>query len=534
MADNKSTIEIEVQTKEAVNGLKQLRQELKEAKAAALNGDGAAAKRVAELTDKFDDLKDSVKTLQGSGLEKANASLGLLKDGFTNLDFDKIKVGLGALKSAFAATGILLLVQGVTYLIENFDELSQGSGLLARALRFVGDVIDNITDAVYTLTDALGLTNSELDKQGEAIKTNADKATEALGRQTAEYDRQIAIAKASGKNAVDLEIAKQQAIIDTNKALVEQTIAYVRNGGVLTEEQNKLLTQQLESIKNAVAQQDVIRLQERQKDKEQYAKLQEEKKKVYLKRLEDEKQAELERQRSLNEALKSLNEIEKFDKLKALDDENQQIELKMSESFMRRKALAEFYDKEAANFSLNLAMQTAQNMQQISDAYFAIKMAKAKKGSEEEEKLARKQFQINKALSIQSAIISGIQGVVNALSAQWVIPEPFATIGRVASAVSVGIATAANVAKIASTQFNPSGGGGGATPTISTPTSGVPSAPTISTPNNNISGTQFDEQGNTIRPQTAQPTVTVKAQVVESDMTEIQTTVQKYKTQSTF
>jgi len=44
--------------------------------------------------------------------------------------------------------------------------------------------------------------------------------------------------------------ANKQKESDTNKALVEQTIAYVRQGGVLDEEQKKLLTGQLEAIKN--------------------------------------------------------------------------------------------------------------------------------------------------------------------------------------------------------------------------------------------------------------------------------------------
>jgi len=268
MADNTTTIDIKVEATKATNSLKQLRDELKKAKSDALNGDGAAAKRVAELTDKMDDLKDSVQTLKGSGIEQSKNSFALLGDSVKNLDFDKFKIGLAGLKTALASTGILLLVQGVMYLIENFEELSQGSGMLAKALQFVGNIIDTVKNAAFALTDALGLTNSELDKQGDAIKTNADKATEALSRQTAEYDRQIAIAKASGKSAVDLEIAKQNAIRETNKALIEQTIAYVRSGGQLDEEQKKLLTSQLDAIKNATAQIDVIKIQEVEKEKE--------------------------------------------------------------------------------------------------------------------------------------------------------------------------------------------------------------------------------------------------------------------------
>src|SRR5690606_10828694 len=104
-------------------------------------------------------------------------------------------------------------------------------------------------------------------------------ANEALKRQTEGYDLLIERAKASGKSAVDLEIAKQQAIIETNKKLVEQTIAYVMAGGQLDEEQKKLLTGQLDTIKKAANQIEVIKLQEEQKRKEDFAKRKAENKK---------------------------------------------------------------------------------------------------------------------------------------------------------------------------------------------------------------------------------------------------------------
>ncbi|MBP9688253.1 MAG: hypothetical protein KBE91_01485, partial [Bacteroidia bacterium] len=308
----------------SINSLKDLKQAIKEAtneqiKAAEQFGVGSkeyekASKNVSALKDKVDDLKDSTKSLQGSGIERASQGFNQLGEGLRNLDFDKVKVGLVAMKSALAAVGIGLIVQAVAYLVENFDSLSQGSGVLAKALRFVGDVVSGAIDLFTEFTDLLGLTNSELDKQGDAIKTNADKAKEAIASQTAEYDRQIAIAKASGKSAVDLEIAKQQAIIETNKALVEQTIAYVRQGGVLTEEQNKLLTEQLNGIKNAVTTQEVIQLNaEKERDDN------------YKKHLEENTKKDIDYKDN------ALKKIQAFDKWKSeqLAEELRQKELKL-------------------------------------------------------------------------------------------------------------------------------------------------------------------------------------------------------------
>ena len=91
MAD-KTVISIEVEgTGKAINSIKELKAELKAAQSAALNGDGKAAKRVAELKDKMDDLKDTTKSLQGSGVEKISSGFSLLGQGFKDFDFDKIK-----------------------------------------------------------------------------------------------------------------------------------------------------------------------------------------------------------------------------------------------------------------------------------------------------------------------------------------------------------------------------------------------------------------------------------------------------------
>jgi len=209
----------------------------------------------AKLNKKIDEVNSS---LGGNETERAAMGFSKLKDGLMNLDFKSVKEGLNGIKTALAATGVMLIVMAVSYLVANFDELSKGSGLLAKALQFVGSIIKVVTDGIMWLTDNLGLTNSALDAMGDATVENANKAKEALAGQTAEYDRQIAAAKAAGKSTIDLEIAKQAAIIETNKALIEQTIAYVKQGGTLDEEKKKLLTEQLNTIKGAVASQNLV------------------------------------------------------------------------------------------------------------------------------------------------------------------------------------------------------------------------------------------------------------------------------------
>lgn len=171
----------------------------------------------------------------------------------------------------------------------------------------------------------------------------------------------------------------------------------------------------------------------------------------------------------------------------------------------------------------------------FNDFSFSVKNKNLQKGTAAELKAAEQQFKINKALAITSAVISGIQGVINALSAQSVIPEPFGTILKVASAVGIGIAAAANVAKIASTKFDAGGGGGGGSASAVTSVP-IPAPPTINTPAANTNqGTTFDESGKKIGGEDKkQPVIQVKATVVETEVTDTQKRVDTLNKQSTF
>jgi uncharacterized protein YqhQ len=126
------------------------------------------------------------------------------------------------------------------------------------------------------------------------------------------------------------------------------------------------------------------------------------------------------------------------------------------------------------NQGIELAQQATSAIQGISDLAFAQKLAKVKKGSKEEEKLYRKQFEFNKKLQLGGAIIDAAKAVTASLSQSPVaigpIPNP-AGIASLALAITSG---ATSIAKIAATKFESpaststtptpsvsSGGGGG-------------------------------------------------------------------------
>ena len=109
--------------------------------------------------------------------------------------------------------------------------------------------------------------------------------------------------------------------------------------------------------------------------------------------------------------------------------------------------------KENAEKAFAIAQAGIQSAQAISDMIFSIKMAKAKKGSQEEEKQARAQFKVNKALSISSTVVTGAENTLKAFGSGGPL--------GIAKAIAVGLATTATIAKIASTQFQSTASAGG-------------------------------------------------------------------------
>lgn len=602
--NNKVVIDIEAKGVNSVNqSLADLKRELKAAQSAALNGDGQAAKRVAELKDKLDDLKDTTKTLQGSGVEKAESSFRLLGEGLKNFDFDKIKTGFSGIGSALKAIPILLIAEGVAYLIENWKELGEGTGIVAKAIQFFNGILDEAKKGLDFITDSLGLTNSSLDKFGDTIKDNADKGKEALSGVTAEYDRQIRVAKANGKDTIELERAKQQAIIDTNVQVAKQIEAYVRAGGVLDDEKRKLLTASLEAIKNAKVTELEIEKQHKSKlldtEKQHTKNVKEEFQKridenntlsrkiedIQISRIKNER--EREETKALLDRERAIEDIEKSKAAKALKDEAILLEEEVYQEKLaeidkkwkdkkaeeekeleqsRAKLLKEMQDQEFAeqiaqnklledellngdkrradarekdrqaeiaawNDKLQIASNVTNSISNLAEVAFIVRNSTLKKGSEEEEKAAKRQFQIRKALQLAGAIIDGSKAITASLASAPLAIGPLPNPVGIASLVAVITNTALSIAKIASTQYK-STGGDSTTPSVSTPSigGGSTSAPTTQTNAPTVQPfTRLNEDGTVVRNQPV-----VKAIVVESDITSSQKRVGKLENQATF
>jgi len=181
------------------------------------------------------------------------------------------------------------------------------------------------------------------------------------------------------------------------------------------------------------------------------------------------------------------------------------------------KDLEAAQDRQRIQDTLAIAQASNQSLQGLSDLFFAVKSRNLKKGSAEELEMAKKQFNINKALSLSAAIVSGIQAVQNSLAVSPLtilgVPNP----GAIAAFIATAVTSAANVAKIAASKFN--GSGGGSMPAISAPTVGT--TPTINAPSQ--STTSLNPDGS-VRSTNTTPT-SIKAYVVETEITGTQNQV---------
>jgi hypothetical protein len=599
----KTVISIEVEgTGKAINSIKELKAELKAAQSAALNGDGKAAKRVAELKDKMDDLTDSTKSLQGSGVERIGSGFNLLGQGFKDMDLDKIKTGFKGLGSAMNAIPLMIIVSGVMMLMEKFD--------------IMGKVVDLVTNLFYAFTDAIGLTNKADEKFAKEAVANAQNVQKA---KEAQYDAEIKMAQAAGQDVKELELEKLKSIENSIQSQLTALEDLKTKKKKLNDEEQKQYDElQLNLIKssadriakelsNAKEQQQQLANLANLEDKLRVAGLSEREKQIdAVKKQEQQLRDELEKNHKVrlgnekndtiryNEDVKKIQELTQREinqinnkyyeeakvKKKAADDkakaesdaqrlldlqkakeDEAAIELQSQQLINADKVVnetltqdqinavkaaksAEEYEawlkteeaKKAIrlqniNEDINLTRGALQATQNLTDIFFAVKMAKVKKGSKEEEDLARKQFNINKALQLGLATIDGFKAISASLASSPVAIGPVPNPAGIASLAFVAISTAATIAKIASSQFKGgggAGGGGGEMPSVGSPS--IPTSngtPSIAAPTQNTTTFTGNANNNFNQPP-------IKTYVVETDLRNSTNTIDKIKDQATF
>lgn len=485
-----------------ISALQALTKELKAAKAAALNGDGVAAKRVAELTDKLDDLKDATRTLQGSGIERVQNSFALLGEGFKNFDFDKIKIGFSAVGAAMKAIPIFLVIEGIKYLIENFQSLSEGTGPLAKALQFVGEVIDGVKEGLKVLSDELFNTTFQFEDAANKMIESTKKVTDSTVKN---YEFQIKAAQAAGKNTIDLERKKFEAMRESAFKQILYLEALKTKTGELTGEQKKQYEQLVDGYRTASQELKLLKIKD-DKEAEDKAKEAAQKAKESAK---ERKKEELDRQkdrqaREADVANALIDKEEKDAKLLKAQREKRLQELNDLQLASDKREVADFEAKEKekeriakeSDNAINQAKIAGLNAAQgLADLVGQIALNRAKGNAQKEISIRKQMFNIDKAFNAARAVQDGIRSVQAALT----IPPPG---GQILAAINAATA-AVNVGKILATKFDggnisiDTGGGGGSSGGGSTVSSGP-----IPNPGGQAQGgqtqpfTKLDDKGN--------------------------------------
>lgn len=557
----------------------------------------------AKLNGKIDQVNQTLGT-GASGVDKLSGSFGMLSEGLTSMNFDKVKAGFKGIGQAMSAVPLMLLVTGITMLAEKFE-----------LFKIIGEAVEKL---FYAITDAMGLTSKAAEEQTAAMLVGMQKQQDAINGR---YDKEIKLAKAAGEETILMEIEKSKSVEASAFSQLNTLSALGRKKKKFNEEEQKQYDELQKALYDAQLNRQILETTlEKKKQDEQKANAEKE---LADKKAEDAKDAErakaaaekrkADRAAQLADDMKYMQQIEAA-KLQSIKDDDQRLAIQSTLNKQRRDAeinnsnasntvrlealklsektfqdeMQKIYDDKIAketkaeedrleklaadqdaqmarytanknaeaeidkkkreeekalelakqNEILNFAQMSTQSHQALSDAFFAVKNRNLEKGSAAERKSAEQQFKVNKALAIQSAVITGIQGVMNALSAQSVLPEPIATVLRVATAVGVGISAAANIAKIASTKFDAGGGGGGGGAAALPSAPPIPSPPSISTQQNNTSqSTSFDETGKRIggdNEKQMTPVIQVKATVGVDEVSSKTNRVETLEKQSTF
>lgn len=310
-----------------------------------------------------------------------------------------------------------------------------------------------------------------------------------------------------------LTASEKKILLDQNIELMAQAEADFRAKQIkIAEDGAKELaakTKELEDKKDESANERFVRLQELTLSESEF--------KIF--QLEEEFEKEM-KAAGKNEALKKALtaklelDITQIEKDAAAD----RIALKEEEEKKKRDA-----QLKTANDALSIAEDGVKSIQALGDIAFANKMKNVVKGGKAEEDLAKKQFKFNKSMQLAGAVVDAGKAVTASLAAAplaiGLVPNPVG----IANLVATAAMSAANIAKIAATQFTSTSAP--ASPSTSTGASAPDSSVSAFTPGNLFG--QNNNQNNIGGAQDTNQNITVTAVVSETEITANQNNILK-------
>ena len=517
----KKIIELEVK-----NNLGSLKSQLREAQAevaklseqfGVTSKEAAnAAKRAAELKDQIEDAKALTDAFNPDAKFKAlSSSLGGVASGFAayqgalglvGVESKKVEEQLLKVQSAMALAEGLQALGGAkdsfiqlasvvkNQVVAAFTTLkgaliSTGIGALVVAIGFLLPKIMEWIDGTKELERRQNALNHEIDQANIKYKKNTEEIDKNLNAELrlakargANEQEQLNIEKKFNKERVQVQ---KRTVADLDKLLKDKRNMYIEayvdedwdRAKALNKEFKDLQAQRNEILKAKKNQNDELKLKQdelnistltKQKDnfKESHNNLKENLKKEvetyeesFNKRLQMQEETDALRLEPINIEDQFQKEREREQRKKDLIIQiNKETNEELIKDLNKRIEKDEQLEQQAKEQKIRMAGQAFSIIQGVADLFA--------QGNEEDQ---RKAFQLNKAVNIGQAIMNTAQGVTAALSGGG-------NLGKVATGLNfveaglIGTIGALNIAKIANTQFQSSGaGGGGNTPTASAP-----------------------------------------------------------------
>lgn len=279
--------------------------------------------------------------------------------------------------------------------------------------------LQSIQDEKLRSLEAIKIYEEESAKKIEEMRKAGVSAKTIAKMETAIHEK-----TARDKKIIDDKYQKEKE--DSEKAYHEKKLALEQEYAILTAEteQTKGELQLQYQHEAAMAQIDQMKIDQQEKND--------------LKLLEEQRYQEALQQMQADYAQKEIDKG-KADAKKKLDDQ-----------------LA------AMNAIADAAAGLGQSMMEISDLVYSVQLKNVTKGSAEERKIKKQQFETNKKMQIAMALIMGIQSAINAYQSGVAVPIVGTVLGPVYMALSI-LTTGIQIAKIASSKFDP-----GPDPAVST------------------------------------------------------------------
>lgn len=455
----------------------------------------ALNKKLNAVEGKLGDINDAAKLVAGSGVEKLNASFGALQEGLGNADFDKVKMGFKGLGAAMDALPIFLIIEGLKMLIENFEAIykffqsfSDSAKEVARLEKEVARLEVSTAKQKTTLEGLVSIQEAQLD----LMKEQGKGSKEIAAQEEKIFNTKLELIKVEGiqlKASAQLHLAKLQEIQDNDslyegmqrieaqvqRALgndivadaIDKTIA--QNKKERSEESQKAFDDAMNRVKQLTDEVAVLTIN-REKDKtaavnastEAWKKSEEDK----AKKAEQQGEENYRRWKEEQERMAAEEAVVIPEQKQAIAQTEIEIEAAKNAELLNQSALkyeAEEKLRLEAKAKSDAAILQAEQKgidaaRSLTAGFFAWRARAAKGNAEEELKIKKQMFQVDKAFNLARAIQDGIRSVQAALT----IPPPG---GQILAGVNAAIA-AGNIAKIAASQFD--GGASSATLDVNT------------------------------------------------------------------